>query len=328
MMDLEGKKNILILRLGKIGDIIIASAAFSAWKKIFPENKLYLVTLSKNKDVLRYNSDLDKILFIKNKLFLFLKLIGLRKVKFDLLLDLNDDPSTTSSLIRKFVNTKTTAGFKFSDRNVYDIFLEQPSKKETHIIQRLLQLMEQLNPKFRNVKLQPVLYLGKKEADEVKMELNSQRNNGKIIAINLSAGAPIRYWPEKNWINLISMICNESDIWNFIFLAEHRDEKIRDKIIEQVDKSRIIAVHHKTFQHYAAYIKNSDIVITADTAAVHISSSFNIPVVAIYPNYEWNFISWQPLSTHFISIKSKDENIFSVSVEEVYKSFIKLTSEL
>ena len=129
MIELEGKKNILILRLGKIGDIIIASSAFSTWKILFPENRLHLVTLYKNKEVLKYNNDLDKIYFIKNKPFLFLKLFRLRLLKFDLLLDLNDDPSTTSTMIRKFIMPKITAGFKFSDKNVLDISIEQPSTK-------------------------------------------------------------------------------------------------------------------------------------------------------------------------------------------------------
>ena len=328
MINLEGKKNILILRLGKIGDIIIASSAFSVWKKLFPENRLHLVTLYKNKEVLKYNKDLDKIYFIKNKPFLFLKLFGLRLLKFDLLIDLNDDPSTTSTLIRKFVKPKSTAGFKFSDQNNLDISLEQPSKKETHIIERLSQFIKKINPKFIDENLSPILYLGKTENDEAIHELGSDVMDKKIIAINLSAGASIRYWPEKNWIKLINMICKQSNVWNFIILSEKKDKKIRDIILQQIDKSRVIPTGYNSFQYYAAFIKNSDLVITADTAAVHIASAFNIPVVAIYPNYEWNFISWQPLSDNFKAIRSKENNISDVSVDIVYESFLNLVNEI
>jgi ADP-heptose:LPS heptosyltransferase len=328
MIELDGNKNILILRLGKIGDIIIASSAFSAWKKLFPENQLILVTLYKNKEVLKYNYDLNKIYYIKNKPLIFLQLFRLRKIKFDLLLDLNDDPSTTSIMIRKFIKSKSTAGFKFDDKNNLDIFLEQPSKKETHIIERLSQLIQKINPIFRNLNLRPVLYLGKKEASDVNIELLQNVNHKKIIAINLSAGAPIRYWPEKKWVSLINLICKESDMWNFILLSEKRDRKTRDNIFEQVDKSRVVITRYNSFHHYAAFIKNSDLVITADTAAVHISSAFNIPVVAIYPNYQWNFISWQPLSDNFRAIRSLQNNISDVSVDTVYESFLNLVNEL
>ncbi len=328
MIELEGKKNILILRLGKIGDIIIASSTFSAWKKIFPENQLHLVTLHKNKEVLKYNKDLDKIYFVKYKSLLFLKLITLRLFTFDLLIDLNDDASITSTLIRKLVKPKATAGFKFSARDVLDISLEQPSKKETHIIERLSQLIKKIHPKFLEENLSPIIYLGKKETEDIKFELHPGVKDKKIIAINLSAGAPIRYWPEKNWIELIDRICEQSNIWNFILLSEKRDKEIKDRIIKLVDNSRIIPTQYNSFQHYAAYIQNSDFVITADTAAVHIASAFNVPVVAIYPNYEWNFVSWQPLSKYFRSIRAEEENIFNVSVENVYESFLNLANEI
>ncbi|MBK9099891.1 MAG: hypothetical protein IPM14_17665 [bacterium] len=113
MIELNGKKRILIVRLGKIGDIIIASSVFLVWKKLFPDNHITLVTLDKNKDVLKYNRDVDEIYFVKNRAQLFFQIIKLRSERFDLLVDLNDDPSTTSAILRKYIKATVTAGFKF-----------------------------------------------------------------------------------------------------------------------------------------------------------------------------------------------------------------------
>lgn len=327
MIELTGKKRILLIRLGKIGDIIIASSVFYEWKRMFPQNQLTLVTLSKNKEVLKYNKDLYKVYFIENRAALLFQIMKFRAEKFDLLIDLNDDPSTTSSLLRRFVSAKKTAGFKFSEKNIPDISIAQSLKSETHIIERAKALLKSISNDFEHSELKPTLYLGEKESYQVDEELKNCRKDKKIVSINISAGAPIRYWPEKKWIELINRICADSSEWLFIFLSEKKDEHKKESIISQVDKNRIVITTYNSFQHYAAYIKYSDILITPDTAAVHIASAFNVPVIAIYPNYEWNFISWQPLSTHLRAIKAKEENISNVSVDEVYQSFISLTNE-
>ena len=327
MIELSGKKRILIVRLGKIGDTIIASSVFFEWKKLFPENHLTLVTLDKNEDVLKYNKDLDEIYFFKNRVQLFFQILRLRSENFDLLVDLNDDPSTTSVLLRKYIKAAATAGFKFSEINTPDMSIDRPPKTETHIIERAKVLLKNLNNKFDNSDLKPIIYLGEIESHVVNEALQKFRDNKKIISVNISAGAPIRYWPEKKWIELINRICEESVDWLFIILSEKRDEQLKELILKRIVTTRSIQATFDSFQYYAAYIKNSDLLITPDTAAVHIASAFNVPVIAIYPNYEWNFISWQPLSTHFRSIKAKEENISNVSVDEVYQSFISLTSE-
>lgn len=61
-MNLSGKE-ILIIRLGKIGDIIIASVVFDILKKRFPDLKISLLTLKRNKEVLKYNPNIDKKIF-------------------------------------------------------------------------------------------------------------------------------------------------------------------------------------------------------------------------------------------------------------------------
>jgi ADP-heptose:LPS heptosyltransferase len=61
---------------------------------------------------------------------------------------------------------------------------------------------------------------------------------------------------------------------------------------------------------------------------VHIGSAFNKPIIAMYPNYKWNFVSWQPLSTKFKAIRSKTNFINSISVDEVADSFTELYKQL
>ena len=328
MIDLTGNKKILIVRLGKIGDIIIASGAIEILKNKFPDAEISLLTLKKNKEVLEYNSDINHLYLTNKGLSLYPKLFLLRKFKYDVLIDLNDDSSKTSILIRKLINTKITVGFDFNEDYKPDIAVTQSSKNKTHIIERIKLLLASLNTGLDEIELRPKLYLGESEKREVIEQLEQYKDNSKILAINISAGAPIRYWTADKWIALIGKISNSFDDWKFIILSTKKDKGIKNSICSTIQKERLIPQKFYSFQHYASYICYSDILLTPDTAAVHIASALNVPVIALYPNHEWNFVSWQPLSKNYRAIRSNIESINNISVNEVYNAFKDILSEI
>jgi len=328
LINLTGHKKILIVRLGKIGDIIIASAAIESLKNKFPDSDISLFTLKKNKDVLKYNVNINH-LFLTNKNFdLYFKILSLRKYKFDVLIDLNDDPSKTSVVLRKFIKSKTTVGYNFDEKNKPDISVTQQAKNETHIIERMKSLLQAMNVELDEREFIPKIYLGEIEKNEIYEIINRQKNNSKIIAINISAGAPIRYWPVDKWTKLLNKITTTFNQYKILILSTEEDQNIRNRICKNLNSDSLIYQNYYSFQHYASYICYSDILITPDTAAVHIASAFDVPVIALYPNYEWNFISWQPLSKKYRSLKSNTESIADIKIEEVYNSFKDILTEI
>jgi len=326
--DLSGNKKILIVRLGKIGDIIITSSVFDLMKKRYPGINISLLTLDKNRKVLKHNPNIDKIYFTNKNLSLFFLLFRLRKNKYDLILDLNDDPSKTSGTIRRILKAETTAAFDFDISPKPDIAIKQPLKNSTHIIERIQKLLEGLDIQIGNNELRPSLYLGNSELKDVEEQLNRDRDSSKIIAINLSAGAAIRYWPAPKWIELINRISGKYTDHKFLLLSTNTDKVLREQIEKNIPDSRLVHQEFNSFQHYASYICKADLLITADTAAVHIGSAFNKPQIVLFPAVEWNFVSWQPLSEISKSIKSNEESLAAISVEEVWRAFEEIIKEI
>jgi ADP-heptose:LPS heptosyltransferase len=326
--DLSGNKKILIIRLGKIGDIIITSSVFDLLKKKYPGINISLLTLEKNREVLKYNPNIDRIYFTNKNLTLFFLLFKLRKNRYDIILDLNDDPSRTSGTIRRILKAGTTAAFNFDILPMPDIAVTQPPKNSTHIIERIQKLLEGLEIQIGNNELRPSLYLGKSELKDVEEQLAQYKNNSKIIAINLSAGAQIRYWPVPKWIELLTRISDKYPDYKFLLLSTDADKEICEKISNNISVPRLLSQKFNSFQHYASYICKADLLITSDTAAVHIGSAFNKPQIVFFPAVEWNFISWQPLSEISKSIISKAENLAAISVDEAWQTFEEIIKEI
>ncbi len=323
-------KNILILRLGKIGDLIISSFVFSAIKKFNPQTKIFLITLKKNKDVLRANPDLDEIFFINQNILAVAELLPLKfQKKFDLIIDLNDNGSNTSAFLLRFFNSNAKLGFRFPEQSKYlTHIIEPPDKEKTHLIERYAFLLKESGLPISDEMVKPLIYLDPKIDDDVSRQIKEIKKQFKIIGINISAGAEIRKYTGDKWIDLINFLSKKYPTLKFVILYDMNDEKEARKIVESVDQKIFLNFSGTTFQHFAAKIKNLDLLITPDTSAVHLCSAFQIPLIALYPNVKWNFVSFAPYKTLNKSILSDTEEIKNIPVEKITNSFKELIKEL
>ncbi|MFA5803632.1 MAG: glycosyltransferase family 9 protein [Melioribacteraceae bacterium] len=328
-IDFSSIKKILIVRLGKIGDLVVTSFVFEVLKEKYPHLEIHLLTLSSNKEVLKYNPRLAKVIYTKKNLSLYLKLNALRKESYNMILDFNDNPSTTSALIFKFVSAQIKAGYDFSKYERYINFKVTPIKKEnSHIIERMNNFLFQLGIEADEKLVKPFFYLGSEELGEVENELSSVGKSKHLIAVNLSAGAKIRYWEIEKWNQLLHLINDSYKNYFFLLLSTEKDRMQQRLLASSLGIENCIEGKLASIQHFAAYIKSADMLITPDTSAVHIASAFGIPTLALYPNPEWNYVSWQPYRISHRSIKSSTENVNDISVQEVFIKFKSLINEI
>lgn len=323
-------KNITILRLGKIGDLIISSFVFTALKKFNPEIKIYLVTLKKNEDVLRVNPDIDGMYLIHQDVLSISRLFPLKfNKKIDLIIDLNDNNSTTSKILLRFFQSKYKLGFNFPSQSKYlTHFIDQPDKEKTHLIERYALLLRSSGLPISDEEIKPVFYLDPEIEKSIANHLSEIKKNYKLIGINISAGANIRKYPVEGWRELINILIQRYKQLKIMILYDWPDKKEARMVKENFDQSFFINISGDTFHHFAAKIKNLDLLITPDTSAVHLCSTFKIPVIALYPNVKWNFVSFAPYKVLNRSILSNTEEIKNISVDTIANSFEEIIQEL
>ena len=64
-------------------------------------------------------------------------------------------------------------------------------------------------------------------------------------------------------------------------------------------------------------VSKSKLVITPDTSLIHIASSFNIPVVGIYHNVDWNLKRFAPLSDKKAVLVSDEKNKIRIDADKI-----------
>jgi heptosyltransferase-3 len=326
-LDPQRVKRIALVRIGKIGDLIVTNFAIRKVRATFPSALILLVTLPRNRKLLQYSKDVDRIRFFHKSVDILPLLLTLRHFHADLLLDFNDNPSSTSALIARYSGSMLKVGFEFpNNRSFLSVGVECPVKEHSHITQRLRKIPEAIGIRFEESEIVPSMTLGEREASDVSRHLATiRRSSGLLIAVNVSAGDPGRYWPVDRWKQLLSAISVENQTAQFILLCAPGDENITAEAGSVLPSSRVLFPAHRTFHHFAAYIAKSQLLLSPDTAAVHIASAFGVPVVGLYPAVEWNFQSWRPIGTLYEAIRPREGLVSEIAVGEVIDAYHRLT---
>ena len=135
-----------------------------------------------------------------------------------------------------------------------------------------LKILDFLGMKIEKIK--PKIYLDNKEKNDV-IEKFSLPEKFFIIAPGASYGSSKR-WDVENFGKLSSLLKNK------VVIVGSKNEKKLGDIIKKINKNVINLVGKTSLREAIIITSLSSLVICNDSGILHISSAFNIPVVAIY----------------------------------------------
>ncbi|MEA2096864.1 MAG: glycosyltransferase family 9 protein, partial [Candidatus Cloacimonadota bacterium] len=99
-------KKILIIRLSSLGDIVLTQSAVQALRNEFPEAQIHYLTKRVYSPIVEIFNCVDEIHYWEDK---YLLLKNLRKLKFDLAIDLHSKFNTL--IIKSFISAKQTVTY-------------------------------------------------------------------------------------------------------------------------------------------------------------------------------------------------------------------------
>ncbi|MEO6695243.1 MAG: glycosyltransferase family 9 protein [Ignavibacteria bacterium] len=322
-MDLQNPKTILVVQIGKIGDMILTTPLFGELKKLFPSSQLTVLASEINRDIPLNHNSVDNVIVYKKAL---LKNTGLLKTLFrnvDLWIDTKYEYSKTSSLLVKILNPKVSLGYNFQ-KKIFDVSLNEYLSGD-HAVEINLSPVSFFRKINVKLDLKPSFTIPEAVSKKFQASFNSTKKN---ILINVSAGSESRYWSKENWLNLIKKISINKN-YAFKIIGMESDKELIDFIVEGSEDAEIQFLKTENILETSAAVIKSYVIITADTSIVHICSAFDKPVLALFPNVEWNFKKFKPLSKYSGSILSPNGNSMrGIKPDEVKEEFLKLVEKI
>ena len=302
-------KSILFLRYdGKIGDMVVNSLMFREIKKVYPYIKIGVVARGAAIDIIRDNTNVDKIYeYYKDRKKIKDLALKIKEEKYDLLIDFSEMLRVNQMMLINLCGARINIGLDRKDWKLFDLSIESGKdfKWTEHITNRYLAYLIKIGLKKESINISYDIYL----KDEIKYEdfFNEIKESKKLI-LNPYGASKHKSFNIENLENIITYL-KDKDI--AIILVYFGDKYKELEFLEKKYKYVYIPKKIESILDTAILIKKSDYIISPDTSIVHIASAFNKKMITIYPpkggKYGVDHLVWAPKSDYNKVIFCKDK---------------------
>lgn len=270
--------NILIIKLGALGDMVMATPLIKQIQNYHENDNLWLLTTPEFTDIFKNWKGLNIIAFNRKGLIDFFRTASwIRKNKFDRIYDLqsNDRTSIFCSLAgaREIVGNHPRFPYKIHPPGKYT--------GQCHIYYRMLSVLQSagMEATFET----PCLPVTDKDHNYVNEWLQEKRLQGKPLVI-IHAGASFRH-PEKCW-PYFSDLAEFLDHKGFsIIWTGAGADAAPNKLLST--KTGIDATNVFSICQLAELGRHARFAITNDSGPMHVLSASGIPVISIFGPTSW-----------------------------------------
>jgi len=275
-------KRILIVKLGSSGDVLRTTFILKSLRDKYKNVAIWWLTLPESVPLLRSNPLIDRTLE-----YGFGSYTELVVNKFDVLINLDIDRKSAS--LATLITADTKLGFGMSAEGQIvalnpeaqawlSMSLDDELKRENdntfqYHMNKIINI-DRYDPR-------PILILSKSELEEGKEFIgrDSLDSNLPLVGLNLEAGNRWpKAWPRKCFLELAKMLSTHC-IANILLLRG--PGTTLDKSFLEL-KGAVDAGTHTNVRKFASVISCLDLLVTADTLAMHISFAFNKKTVVLF----------------------------------------------
>lgn len=280
------KKRILIIKLGAIGDVLRTTPLLRKFKKDNPHCQISWVVDKSGREILENNHFIDRILELD-----FVTLIRCQVEEYDLAICLDKEPSATALCMLAKAKKKLGYGmnkygsvFSLNKEADYSFNLGLDNKLKFRKNKKTYPelIFEASGLKYNNEE-----YVFNLTQEEIKfgedfLKRLKIKKQDMLIGLNTGCGDVFatKGWRESGFIDLAKKLVREKGVK--VFLLGGPCERGRNLRIKQKVKEIIDTGCHNTLREFACLINSCQVVVSADTIAMHLGIALKKQVVALF----------------------------------------------
>jgi ADP-heptose:LPS heptosyltransferase len=262
-------KRILVVATTALGDTLWATPAIESIRKSFPSCYLAILTSPIGMEILKGNPHIDRLYPLQEPLLpRFLRLRqALLADQFNTVLHFHASQRLTLPLVSTIGATQIVGTLGINKG--FDNLLTDPLPNAyQHEIVRRLKMVEQIGGQIHSETLS--LYLDEKLPKREK----------RLVAIHPGSKDQFKRWPEENFASVGRALIEK--LGCEIVITGSRDEEALMKKTASLIPGAQIGESNLSFRSFAAFIDQTDLLITNDTGPFHVASALGKSVIGIY----------------------------------------------
>ena len=292
---MNNKDSLLVILLAGIGDLVLASKSIRALKKGHPDSELHLLTTCEAAPIARNYKFIDKVWEIPmhkakgNKLFFLNEiplLFKLRRCRFNKIVNLYLLVSLFGSLkmglLFLLIGSKLRIGYGSKGFKLFlthrisdDIF----NKK--HIVDAMLDIAILAGGISDNVGIECFWNANVESKWDHLFTRNKTEQYKLNIGINPGGAKSFHFWDLEKFVLLANRLVNQTHT-NIFILGGNNDISRANYISTSISNSHFNLVAKTSLNDLIYVISKLDLVITTDSAPMHIAAALGTPIVAIF----------------------------------------------
>ena len=295
--------NILLIQLKRIGDLILTTPAILAIKERFPEAKIFLAVSHEVSPLIPALPPVDNVLVMRRSIADMGRLSSIALTRFEYSIDLTrNNRSALISLLsranKRIVSYRVKGHAPFRGY-AYNEFIEH-RMRDMHTIDYNLSLLEPLgiNPLPRP----PVsLSLPSNATHEAERVLTEARVGIPYLLVHPGSARAEKFWEPARWVDVITYALEREKVDVVMTGGSSRVEQshlaeimgLLPRPQESSSAARLVNLSGKIdLLTLAALIGRARLLLTVDSAPVHIAAALQVPQVALFG--PTNPFHWRP----------------------------------
>ena len=195
---------ILVIRLERIGDVLVGVPVLRALRARYPDARIELLVSRPNRAVAgAVGRFVDHVWIYQKTVGSALSLLrALRRARYDVIVDLVDHPSTNAQLAIRWCRPRAAVGLLHAESGLYTHAAPTLDPAVVHPVERFAQLLLPfgIDPATERLDLEYPLAPADIERAHSTVGPSSRPYR---LGVNLSGRQPERYWGAANYIALI-----------------------------------------------------------------------------------------------------------------------------
>ncbi len=297
-------KNILLIRLSSLGDIVLTSPAIRAVRQHFPQARISMLVAKQSADLLIENPHLDEVIPFNRKAGnkdtgeMRRIIRRLRERRFDLTIDFQRKFRT--GLLAYLSGAKCRVGYHQPNGVLCTVRVPDLSTKairagrisSAHAIDRYFDLLQAIGIEATDRTLELfVTDADRAFADEMIAAKGIEADRSKV-GLFPGAGWKLREWMPDRFAALGDRVAKQFDAQVLLFGGPHEGELVQ-QVGDLMRTEAISLAGDLRIRQLAALIEQCDLFVTNDTGPMHVAAAMHTPTVALFG--PGDHIRFQPL---------------------------------
>lgn len=281
-------RNILVIRLDQIGDLICALPVFPVLRMRFPNARITVLTSAEGRVIFKGNPFIDHILVFKsnwysrskivNPIELFKIISQLRKIRYDLGFDLRGD--LRNILLMAFAGVLYRVGYGIAGGHQ---LLHRVREYEANLHQAELNVRLVMDEPVDKCYLKPDLYLSPEERKaglDLLKRFGVSPPQARLIAVHPEAGYPSKEWGEDKFGELIAKLTEVPEQAVLILGLSKKTDRLAASCASS--HHQVINLAGKlSLREMTAVLSWCHLFFGNDSGPSHIAQALGIPAVVI-----------------------------------------------